>query len=399
VVSARVLRAPRLAALFVVAGVGFATLVSAATMSAAADATAIAAAHAAGPTDYDRDLAKMQADIDAAQIGGDPIKLAALRYRRASLTADFAELRVAEESIDAALAAAPTADLVLLRANFHFKMHRLQRAKEDLARIPETTATKTLAAQIAMQEGHYAAARAAYAAIVAKSHTWDSLASLAYYHSVTGDAAGADRLYDEAEGEITAKQMRSFAWVEVQRGILDFERHRDPAALAHYERAERAYSGYWLVEEHTAEVLDKLGRTAEAIALYRRIIERTHNPEYVAALAAIVGRTDRAAAASLDAEADALYDAQLRLYPEAAGGHLIRHLLARGNASVPRLLALAQQNVATRPNGEAQLLLAKAYWKAGQPAAAKQLLAQVLRTPFRTPELTDFAALLRAAKS
>ncbi|MCU1349257.1 MAG: bepA 4 [Acidobacteria bacterium] len=344
-----------------------------------------------GMTDYDADLARMQKEIAAAETAGDAVKIAALRYRRASLTADFAELQAAERAIDAALAVDGSSDLLLLRANFNFKMHRLQRAKEDLARIPENTATRTLSAQIAMQEGDYATARAAYTAIAAKSHTWDSLASLAYYESVTGDPAAADRLYAEAENEITAKQMRSYAWVEVQRGIIDLEHRRYAAALAHYRRAEQAYSGYWLVEEHTAEVLERMGRTPESIALYRQIIDRTHNPEYIAALAAIVARTDHATAAKLNAEADAAYDAQFRLYPEAAGGHLIRHLLARDDAPLPRLVALARQNVEARPNGEAKLLLAKAYWKAGQPTEAKRQIAEVLRTPYRTPELTAFA--------
>ena len=110
----------------------------------------------------------------------------------------------------------------------------------------------------------------------------------------------------------------------------------------------------------------------------------------MAALAAIVARSDKAAAAQLDAEAASSYDKLFTLYPEAAGGHLIRHLLARADAPLPRLLELARQNVALRPNAEARLLLAKAYWKAKQPAEARKLLQEVLRTPWRTPELTAF---------
>lgn len=341
-------------------------------------------------TDYDADLLRLQKQIDEAR---DPVKLAALRYHHASMTVDFAELQSAERAIDAAMEAAPSVDLVLLRANFNFKMHRLQKAKDDLALIGDEG--RTLAAQIAMQEGDYATARTAYEQIVAKTHSWDGLASLAYYKSVTGDAGAADRLYAEAEDEITVKQMRSYAWVEVQRGLLDYDRHRYADALVHYQRADKAYSGYWMVEEHMAEVLDKLGRTEESLALYRRVIERTHNPEYVGALAAIVGRTDPAAAAKLWSEADALYDAQMRLYPEAAGGHLIRALLARDDAPLPRLLALAEQNATLRPNGEAKLLLAKVYWKAKQPADARRILGEVMRTPWRTPELSAFAAELR----
>lgn len=354
-------------------------------------------------SDYEADLLRLQKQIDEVRsaAAADPAKLAAVVYRRASLTADFAELQTAERAIDAAWQVAPSPDLLLLRANFNFKMHRLRRAKEDLAQLTdgsEGEPVKTLAAQIAMQEGDYASARSAYRAIAERNHTWDSIASLAYYESVTGDPSAADRLYAQAEEELTAKEMRSYAWVEVQRGIIDFDHQRYAAALGHYQRAERAYSGYWLVEEHTAEVLNRLGRTAESIALYRKVIDQTHNPEYISALAAIMARTDRDAAAKLRAEAAVLYDEQFRLYPEAAGGHLIRDLLAREDAAMPRLIELAQQNVELRPNAEAKLLLAKSYWKARRTTEVKRLLAEIRQTPWRTPELTSFEREVRSGR-
>jgi tetratricopeptide (TPR) repeat protein len=349
-------------------------------------------------TDYERDLALLKQQAEKSR--NDPTMYAAIVYRHASITADFAELHEAEQAIEEALRAKPSPDLVLLRANFNFKMHRLGRAKEDLAQLADGGAgepVKTLAAQIAMQEGDYAAAHEAYQAIADKTQSWDSIASLAYYESVTGHPDRADRLYLDAEEELSAKEMRAYAWVEVQRGVLDFDRGRYADALVHYQRASRAYSGYWLVDEHMAEVLDKLGRTAQSVALYRTIIESTHNPEYVGALAAIVGRTDPVEAARLDAEALSLYDRQLALYPEAAGGHFIRHLLLRGDAQAPRLLELAKQNATLRPNGEAKLLLAKAYWKANQRDDARRILREVLATPWRTPELAAFVREVRRA--
>jgi tetratricopeptide (TPR) repeat protein len=346
-------------------------------------------------SDYDGDLARLkkQADDLRAAPNTDPAMLAAILYRRASMTANFTELQTAERAIDDALRVAPTPDLFLLRANFNFKMHRLQRAKEDLAQLIDGNTgepVKTLAAQIAMQEGDYASARSAYHRLAERTRSWDSIASLAYYESVTGDPAAADRLYVQAEDELSAKEMRAYAWVEVQRGIIDFDHARYAAALVHYQRADRAYSGYWLVEEHLAEDLDRLGRTTESIALYQKIIDQTHNPEYVSALAAIVARTDRDAAKKLDAEAAQLYDAQFKLYPEATGGHLIRHLLSREDTAPSRLIDLAKQNADLRPNAEAKLLLAKSYWKAGRATDAQRLLAEVRQTPWRTPELVAF---------
>ena len=342
---------------------------------------------ALGVGNYDADLARYAQRISGA---GSATERAVYVYHRASLTADFADLRDAETAIDSALGEEASVDMLFLRANFNFKMHRLQRAKDDLARVGDTAGARSLAAQIALQEGDYDGALRGYRAALVSERTWDGLANLAYYEANTGNPAGADRLYVEAEDEITAKEMRSYAWVELQRGLLDFGQRRYAEALAHYRRAEQAYSGYWLIEEHIAEVLDRLGRTDEAVAQYRKVIDQTHNPEYVSALAAIVARTDAKEADRLYAEADGLYDARFQLYPEAAGGHLVRHLLARSDAPLPRLLAVAEANANLRPNAEAKLLLAKAYWKADRPAETERLLQEVKRTPWRTLELAEF---------
>ena len=188
--------------------------------------------------------------------------------------------------------------------------------------------------------------------------------------------------------------MRSYAWLELQKGLMDFDDGRYERALAHYRLADRAYSGYWQIEEHVAEVLDRLGGTDEAIALYRGIIQRTRNPEFVNALAAILDRRDHAAAEALYAEAEGLFEEQYRLYPEAAIGHFLKYLIGRREAD-PRLLEMAERNVQLRPNAESKLLLARAYVKLSQPAKARALVGEILETSWRTPELAAFARQVR----
>ena len=75
------------------------------------------------------------------------------------------------------------------------------------------------------------------------------LAWLAYFYGKRGDVAGADHLYEEAEDQLTAKEMRSYAWLEVQRGSLAFAHGRYGEARLHYGQADAAYPGYWLVDE------------------------------------------------------------------------------------------------------------------------------------------------------
>jgi tetratricopeptide (TPR) repeat protein len=100
-----------------------------------------------------------------------------------------------------------------------------------------------------------------------------------------GDPEGADRLYQEAEDELTAKEMRSYAWLEVQRGFLAFSRGAYPDARSHYDRAEAAYPGYWLVDEYQAELLGAEGRHAEAIDLFQRLTAADNRPDLLQAIA------------------------------------------------------------------------------------------------------------------
>jgi tetratricopeptide (TPR) repeat protein len=356
-------------------------------------------------TDYEAELGKIHGEIaklgDVFQGPADlekVSKLAFLKYRYASLTSDFADFAAAEGALDEAIRkVGPSEDLLLLKANFDFKLHRLGRTKEDLEKVPDladSPQARALRADLDFQEGRYAESRRGYEEALRKKRTWDNQARLAYLESKTGDVAGAERLYAEAEDEITAKEMRSYAWVELQRGLLDLDRGRNEEALAHYRRADRAYSGYWLIEEHIAEVLDRLGRTAEAVKLYRGIVQRTGNPEFVSALAAIAGRKDPAEAGALYAEAERLFEAQSLLYPEAAIGHYLKSLIDRPGSS-PKLLEMAERNVALRPNAESKLLLARACLKLGQPARARALVGEILETPWRTPELARFARQVR----
>lgn len=345
----------------------------------------------AGATDYDRELAglKPSAPVSIEQSIG-------RLYRRASLTGDFADFRAAETAMEQGLEQlGPLQDLYLLRAQFHFKLHRLAAARDDLSRAPDLAGSPdaaALRADLALQEGRYEAARQGYERLVRENRTWDNLARLAYYLGKTGEVERADQLYAEAQDELTAKEMRSFAWVELQRGLLDLDRGRDEPALAHFRRADRAYSGYWLIEEHIAEALGRLGRTEEAIALYRKVVEKTHNPEFLSALARLLENRDSAAAAALDREAERRFEEQSALYPEAAAGHFLQYLLERREPG-PRLLALALRNVEIRPNAESKLLLARAYWKLNQPGsvpAIRALVTEIRETPWRTAEITRF---------
>jgi tetratricopeptide (TPR) repeat protein len=135
-----------------------------------------------------------------------------------------------------------------------------------------------------LQCGRYSSARVKIELALADEMSWEGLARLAYLTYVMGDIDAADDLYLRAENELTVKQMRSFAWVEARRGLMNLARGLHDRALEHYRRAESAYSGHWLVDERLAELMGVQGRFDEAIAAYRRLYETSPRPEWEHAL-------------------------------------------------------------------------------------------------------------------
>ena len=88
------------------------------------------AASKRGPTDYELELKKIDASLAAKPT---TLRGTGFLYQRAALTADFNDFRAAERAIEQAFAeVGPSEDLLLLRANFNFKLHRLDAAENDL---------------------------------------------------------------------------------------------------------------------------------------------------------------------------------------------------------------------------------------------------------------------------
>ncbi len=321
-------------------------------------------------------------------------------YRLASLTGDFNDFKTVENTITHALQAYGRSDtLYFIRANLNFKLHRLKAAISDLetglSRLDDNPEIQILMADIELQKGKYEDAVYGYEEVIRKNPQWDKLARMAYYQLKTGNPEEAEKLYAKAAEKIPVKDMRSYAWLEVQRGLIDFEYSRFTEALEHYKKADIAYPGYWLVEEHIAEVLYRLGKDSEAIELYEKVIAKTQNPEFVSALAGIMTAQSPTAAATLFTQADELFAEQMSLYYDAAIGHMIEHLLRKEGVD-PKLVEYAERNHIMRPTAESKILLAKAYWKAGNEAQAREVLADIIQnTPWHNPDVEALRKLIR----
>ena len=361
------------------------------------------------PTDFDIEIeriSKVISELEGSAFAAPLDTERATRYvyslyKRASLTGDLAELDRAGAAIDRLIGQVrQPSDLYFLKANLEFKFHRLadvRRALEVSEDLRESPQGRALQADLDFQEGRYDDARKGYESVIKEDLTWDNLARLAYLKFKLGDVAGADRLYAEASDELTAKEMRYYAWVELQRGVLDVTHGRYDDARAHYERAARAYSGYWVVEEHTAELLGARGEFEEAAALYERVVERVARPELYQALGELyemMGRDEEAEAWLERARADYLASA------ERGEVHYYHHLVdfyTDVRVDGAEAVKWARKDIELRENFSTQAALAWALYQAGQINEARDLMNQALSSGVRDAHLFYQAGMIHKA--
>jgi tetratricopeptide (TPR) repeat protein len=235
---------------------------------------------------YAAELQRIDEDIAALAGANDPVRVARHVYRlyqKASISGDLAALIAVIRTIDDAIKLLSNpGDLYLLKAHAAFKLHKLadvEGALRAVRSVYESDEGRLIRADLDFHHGHYQSAESGYVDVLQRERSWGALARLAHLRGKMGDVTGGDRLYEEAEDQLTAKEMRSYAWLEVQRGFLDFACGQHGEARLHYQRADAAYPGYWLVEEHIAELLGAEGRYEEAAVIFERVVSTIERPD------------------------------------------------------------------------------------------------------------------------
>jgi tetratricopeptide (TPR) repeat protein len=326
---------------------------------------------------YEAELARATADIADLEprVRRNPrdlekrVRLAYRLFHRATLLGMMSGFEVVETVIAGIIADfGPKEDVCLLRANLDLCFHRLAEVQADLHMEPMLSTRfegRVLLADLDFQEGRYQAAREGFERLIEENRTWDNLARLAHWHGKCGDIAEADRLYVEAEDELTAKQMRSYAWLEVQRGVLAFTHGQYEAARTHYRRADAVYPGHWHTDEHFAELLAAEGRFEDAEALFLSVIARAPKPELQQALGEMYLLTGRPDAAQ------PWFENALAVYLESAqrgGVHYYHHLAdfyADARESPAEAVYWARKDISLRSNFSTQAALAWALYRNG----------------------------------
>ncbi|HKB32295.1 MAG TPA: hypothetical protein VKF16_00355 [Candidatus Dormibacteraeota bacterium] len=214
-------------------------------------------------TDFATELGRLDelARLLHSRAMGDGSASAAARYgaclyQRAVLSGTPGHSTEAAQVVDDALARHPGwPDLWLLKAKLDFHVHRFHEVERDLARLAllcDCSERRAIAADLDLHFGRHEAVARVYRGLAVEEPTWENLCRLANLETQLGRLEAALALYARAAEEITAKEMRAFAWLQVQWGDTELALGKPARARRRYAAADAAYSGYWLVEERIA---------------------------------------------------------------------------------------------------------------------------------------------------
>jgi tetratricopeptide (TPR) repeat protein len=361
---------------------------------------------APGRTDFDVEIGALDAEIASLRASSGTaqpdasVRLAYRMYTHAALTGradDFNGLAAFVDRLRHDLG--PQRDIVLLRSTLDLRVHRLDEARAQLEAAPllaDDPEAQLIAADIDLQRGRYESAHSVYRQVVDRVPSWPALARLASLTALRGDAALADDLYARAADEMTAKEMRAFAWLAVQRGQLAFVHGRYDDAESHYRLAQRAYSGYWLVEEYLGELRAAERRFDDALEHYHRAVALAARPDLLQQLGdvyAVMGRIDEAR----------------RWHEQALEGYLTSvrrgevqffHHLAGFYADVAhdggQAVAWAQRDAQLRPSAATDDMLAWALYVDGQIGEAQRVANRALAAGIVDTHLYYHASTIKA---
>lgn len=320
--------------------------------------------------------------------------LAETLMARAKLTGSLDDYVAAGKALDQSFKDAPeSAGPWMTLASYQFTVHEFDKAAQTLKHASTPTlaiakdqdAIDSLHADIMFQRGQLKDALKIYERIAKASPKSSNLARLGHYHLKTGDLDGARKHYDRAIAltKTEAAALMPKAWTLLMRGIVELEAGQYDQAQAFFKRADETMPGWYLVEEHLAEVLKLQSKHDEAIVLYKRVLEKNPAGEFMDAMAECLrlqGKGDEAKTWS--DKAQEAYKADIAKLPSAAYGHALDHFLEGDDKEYA--LTLARKNHELRPGPEPKLKLATALLNLDRIDEATTLLKEVSQTPYRT---------------
>jgi tetratricopeptide (TPR) repeat protein len=356
-----------------------------------------------GPTDYGAVLESADRRVDAKRerLAGAADQwlhqevLASALFERFRLAGDGADLDEARSLLDTAMKSAPApSGPTLTRAAVALADHDLAATAKALDRFERTAPRRSavdrseaiaIRGDIAFQQGDVRKAGDLYAEADALSPAPGTRLRIANASLWTGDAAGAR---DMAEAMLEANPMGPLGFARMALLMANFSYAQGDIERAGewIAAAQDRFDGFWLADAYAAQNRAAEGDFGSAIAQLTAIAEATGEPEVMDTLSGILlHRGETEAAARWTSRSERAWREKLDASRSAYRLHAAEHYLDFGDPGVA--VALAREEVAARPFGEAIEVLASALTETGEPAAALKWLERADAAGWRAVSL------------
>ncbi len=301
-------------------------------------------------------------------------------------TVNFDYLNLAAKLVERILDRDPgNYDALRLRSEIDMERH-------DFARVAEYSLEMTKFApsdpgawgslgDASMDLGEYKSAGEAYDKMLALRPDLASYNRVAWYHFVTGDAAGAVRLMQAAISAGSA-QPENVAWCLADLGGIYWKIGKADDAVAAYRQALEVFPNYYPAWAGLGRIASARDRVNDAIADFRKAQDTVPMPEYAQALQDLY---TRAGAPKMAKQQSDLIDA-IEITMRASGEKTNRNvalLYADQNRNLERARELINQEAKVRPDVYTHDAMAWVLFRQGQleDALKASEMARSLGTP------------------
>ncbi|MEW6210201.1 MAG: tetratricopeptide repeat protein [Acidobacteriota bacterium] len=375
--------------------------------------SAAAALPAASPIITDEEAVKITIRSLEERIRRDPEdfisynKLAGYYLQFHRETGDGQYLDLAQRAAKSSLAALPAemnAGALAALAQVEFASHDFISARDhaqQLARMePSKSYSYILLFDSLIELGEYdEAALAVNRVKQLEGNSVNSESRLARFALLKGQTDAATRKISDAVAfalNSASPQRENVAWLRWQLGEITFSTGNYPSAERHYRDALVTFPGYYRAAGALGKTLAARGDIAGAISEYERVVAKTPDPVFIAALGdlyKLAGREKEAASqyalveqiARLGKSAGALYDRQLAIF------------YADHDMKADDAYALAKKEYETRRDIYGADVLAWAALKAGKIDEAQSAIKEALRLGTRDAKLFYHAGMIYRA--
>jgi tetratricopeptide (TPR) repeat protein len=335
-------------------------------------------------------------------VPGDHVTWAALGLayvQQGRITADPTYYPRAQGALDRSLAVRPDDNapahvgLGALAAARHDFAGALAEGRRALAVDPYSGPAHGVVGDALVELGRYGEAYRAIQRMADLEPGTASYARASYTWELRGDLPRARRALEQALEAAPTPDDAGFALYYL--GELAWNAGDLPAARARYDEGLRRAPGYLPLREGRAKVLAAEGRTAEAVADYRSLVERLPQPAYVTQLGDLLAATgDRAGAR----EQYALVRAEERILAANGVDVGLEHALFEADHGDPAAaLAAARKAYAQRRGVFVEDALAWALHAAGRDAEALPHARAALRLGTRSASLRYHLGMIEYA--